>query len=304
MYISGGNDKLSCKLFPGTLRGVAMHWMTTLPARSIRTFNDLVGLFLSQFATNKTKRLEVANIFDIKQSRGESLKSYLARFNNATVQVDDPDLKFFGLKVGPFNDALALQRLASMEEIRARAEKHEAERIQVQEGSKHLARGRPQAPKRQVHGEHHAVLQHFTPLKEKKAQILREICHTKLLEFPQEVKGQVMGKSRGEWCDFHRASEHSTEECWTLGAQLESLVQRGHLGRYVYWVNQQTSGSRGDDRGYKAERPCRKHRERTQSPQPASTQFRGTIATILGGGSTIPPQSYGEGREKHRTREV
>ncbi|RDX72511.1 hypothetical protein CR513_48009, partial [Mucuna pruriens] len=25
IYISGGNDALSCKLFPGTLRGVAMH---------------------------------------------------------------------------------------------------------------------------------------------------------------------------------------------------------------------------------------------------------------------------------------
>ncbi|RDX80197.1 hypothetical protein CR513_39279, partial [Mucuna pruriens] len=74
MYISGGNDRLSYRLFPGTLRGVAMHWMATLPARSIRTFNDLAGLFLSQFAANKTKRMEVADLFDIKQSRGESLK--------------------------------------------------------------------------------------------------------------------------------------------------------------------------------------------------------------------------------------
>ncbi|RDX61807.1 hypothetical protein CR513_59925, partial [Mucuna pruriens] len=78
MYINGGNDKLSCKLFPGTLRGVAMQWMATLSARSIRTFNDLASLFLSQFAANKIKRLEVADLFDIKQSRGESLKSYLA----------------------------------------------------------------------------------------------------------------------------------------------------------------------------------------------------------------------------------
>ncbi|RDX83640.1 hypothetical protein CR513_35406, partial [Mucuna pruriens] len=35
MYISGGIDKLSCKLFPGTLRGVAVQWMATLPARTI-----------------------------------------------------------------------------------------------------------------------------------------------------------------------------------------------------------------------------------------------------------------------------
>ncbi|RDY00393.1 hypothetical protein CR513_16431, partial [Mucuna pruriens] len=31
MYISRGDDRLSYKLFPGTLRGVAMHWLATLP---------------------------------------------------------------------------------------------------------------------------------------------------------------------------------------------------------------------------------------------------------------------------------
>ncbi|RDX88249.1 hypothetical protein CR513_30187, partial [Mucuna pruriens] len=95
MYISGGNDRLSCKLFPGTLRGVAMQWMATLPPKSIQTFKDLASSFLSQFAGNKVKRLEVADLFDIRQAEGESLKNYLARFNNATVRVDDPDQKFF-----------------------------------------------------------------------------------------------------------------------------------------------------------------------------------------------------------------
>ncbi|RDX97695.1 hypothetical protein CR513_19509, partial [Mucuna pruriens] len=95
MYISGGNDRLSCKLFPGTLRGVAMQWIATPPPRSIQTFKDLAGSFVSQFAANKVKKLEIADLFDIKQTEGESLKSYLARFNNATVRVDDPNQKFF-----------------------------------------------------------------------------------------------------------------------------------------------------------------------------------------------------------------
>ncbi|RDX95699.1 hypothetical protein CR513_21741, partial [Mucuna pruriens] len=130
MYISGGDDKLSCKLFPGTLRGVALQWIMNLPPRSIYSFNDLANVFRSQFAANKPKRLEVADLFDIKQAGGESLKSYMARFNDATVKVDDPDQKFFvkafqkGLRVGPFSDTLALQRPVNMEEIRLRAEKH------------------------------------------------------------------------------------------------------------------------------------------------------------------------------------
>ncbi|RDY00389.1 hypothetical protein CR513_16435, partial [Mucuna pruriens] len=86
MYISVGDDRLSCKLFPGTLWGEAMHWLATLPPRSIQTFKDLANAFTSQFTTNKTKKLEVANLFDIKQNKNETLKSYLARFNNATVR--------------------------------------------------------------------------------------------------------------------------------------------------------------------------------------------------------------------------
>ncbi|RDY01680.1 hypothetical protein CR513_14965, partial [Mucuna pruriens] len=82
MYISGGNDKLCCKLFPGDGNAAS---------RSIQTFKDLAESFVSQFATNKVKRLEVADLFNIKQAEGESLKGYLACFNNTTVRVDDPD---------------------------------------------------------------------------------------------------------------------------------------------------------------------------------------------------------------------
>ncbi|RDX60307.1 hypothetical protein CR513_61562, partial [Mucuna pruriens] len=130
MYISEGDDRLSCKLFPGTLRGVAMQWMATLPPRTIQTFNDLAEVFTSQFAASKKKQLEVADLFDVKQGREESLKSYLARFNTAIVRVNDPDQKFFikafqkGLRVSPFSDSLALKRPSSMAEIRTRAEKH------------------------------------------------------------------------------------------------------------------------------------------------------------------------------------
>ncbi|RDY02116.1 hypothetical protein CR513_14466, partial [Mucuna pruriens] len=130
MYISEGNDSLSCKLFPDTLRRVAIHWMTTLLAKSIQSFNDLADSFVLQFAANKVKRLKVADLFDIKQAKGESLKSYLAHFHNATVRVNDLDQKFFvkafqkGLRVGQFSDALALRRPSSMEEIRVCTEKH------------------------------------------------------------------------------------------------------------------------------------------------------------------------------------
>ncbi|RDX92454.1 hypothetical protein CR513_25421, partial [Mucuna pruriens] len=118
-----GDDHLSYKLFSGTLRGVVMHWLATQPPRSIQTFKDLANAFAYQFTTNKTKKLEVADLFNIKQNKSETLKSYLARFNNTTVKVNDPNKKFFvkafqkGLRVGQFSDSLALRKPESMEEI-------------------------------------------------------------------------------------------------------------------------------------------------------------------------------------------
>ncbi|RDX96121.1 hypothetical protein CR513_21268, partial [Mucuna pruriens] len=141
MYISGGDDKLSCKLFPGTLKGVAMQWMVTLPPRTIRTFSDLAEAFTSQ------------------QAKEESLKSYLARFNTATVWVNDPDPKFFikafqkGLRASLFSDSLALKRPSSMAKIRVRAEKHieveedQAERIAEEHAQSRKNEGRITLPK-------------------------------------------------------------------------------------------------------------------------------------------------------------
>ncbi|RDX91698.1 hypothetical protein CR513_26280, partial [Mucuna pruriens] len=315
MYISGGDDKLSCKLFPGTLRGVALQWIMNLPPRSIYAFNDLASMFLSQFAANKPKRLEVVDLFDIRQAGGESLKIYMARFNDATVRVNDPDQKFFvkafhkGLRVGPFSDALALQKPTSMEEIRLRAEKHiemEENRFEKRE-AEHINRdGRPKPLNKQrplLIGGRDPPRRHevetgleaqakfpqakFTPLKEKRSHILREIFHT-----------------RREWCDFHRAVGHSTEECWTLEAQIEGLVQQRRLGHYVVREGEGKSSRRGESsRGeYGVEKRSRGNSDRSRSPRP--TTYRGTISTISGGEEQVDDRNYQKDGKNYQSYQV
>ncbi|RDX89574.1 hypothetical protein CR513_28679, partial [Mucuna pruriens] len=108
MYINGESDALSCKLFSGTLRGVAMQWLSALPTRTIQSFKDL--------------------------AKEENLKGYLAKFNNATVWVNDPDQKFFvkafqkGLRAEQFSDGKPKKKVDVEQQQAGRDETREGER--------------------------------------------------------------------------------------------------------------------------------------------------------------------------------
>ncbi|RDX87275.1 hypothetical protein CR513_31293, partial [Mucuna pruriens] len=57
---------IGLQTIPEHFEGAAMQWFFGLPIKTIHTFNNLATHFVSQFATNKAKRLEVANLFYIK----------------------------------------------------------------------------------------------------------------------------------------------------------------------------------------------------------------------------------------------
>ncbi|RDX80099.1 hypothetical protein CR513_39387, partial [Mucuna pruriens] len=84
-------------------------------SRTIHNFNDLATCFVSQFVINRVKKLEIANLFNIKQMKGENLKRYLTCFNSMMVQ---------GLHVGQFSNSMVLRESTNMEEIRAQDKKH------------------------------------------------------------------------------------------------------------------------------------------------------------------------------------
>ncbi|RDX82835.1 hypothetical protein CR513_36329, partial [Mucuna pruriens] len=171
-----------------------------------------------------------------------------------------------------------------MEEKRARAEKHvdmeedqyerrKSERKAEQKATK--VSSKVKEDKRPMLVKPREQTQDFTPLNEKRTQIMHEICHTSLLDYPPEARGKVIGKERNSWCDFHRAFGHTTEDCWGLKTQIEGLVQSGHLDRYV-----QRSASR-DKEEIHLVRPGRV-RGREADRVRRTPIHRGTISTISG----------------------
>lgn len=62
MFISGGNDAISCTMFAGTLDEVALKLFKGLSARSMTVFEDLARRFELQFSRNKKKEVGLGDL--------------------------------------------------------------------------------------------------------------------------------------------------------------------------------------------------------------------------------------------------
>ncbi|RDX60862.1 hypothetical protein CR513_60965, partial [Mucuna pruriens] len=256
-------------------------------------------------ATKTTRRGELSYRWkvppDFLGARGKSLKNYLARFNNVIVWVNDPDQIFFvkafhkGLRASPFSDSLALKRPISMEEIQMRAEKHvEAKEDQAERLEEERSRNGgddSRTPHRRVTDkpdlQKRPDNKRFTQLTKNRTQILKEICHTRLLHFPSSSEGKILGNNRADWCDFHHTTGHSTKACWTLKTQIERLIQEGQLNQYVRLRDERRGQGFG---GQEEERSDGRRRSRSRQGSPVL--HRGTITTISGGVFGPPPENY------------
>ncbi|RDX75753.1 hypothetical protein CR513_44334, partial [Mucuna pruriens] len=252
--------------------------VTTLLPRSIKTFGDLATSFASQFAANKTKLLEVVDLFDIKQRKGKTLKNYLACFNNASIRVNDPDHKFFvkafqkGLRAGQFSNSLALRKPLIMEEIRAYAEKHieveedQTDRLEVEKQSR---KGDTQPTQKGENRYPNNPKDYPLMLTPPTTQILHEIYHTNLLKYPRDVKGRQLGPNKQEciWPLHRRFSESARGD------------PEANIG-----------GTLGPKEAKHPRKTAEDRRGRSRSPQRRNTRHRGVITTISGGGGGVPEE--------------
>ncbi|XP_057444471.1 uncharacterized protein LOC130736690 [Lotus japonicus] len=104
-----------------------MAWFTTLPRGSIMNFRDFLSKFLVQFSASKTKQVTIDDLYNVRQSEGETLKQYVKRFSAASVKIEESEpnacARAFknGLQPGKLNSKLSRKPAKSMAEVRARA---------------------------------------------------------------------------------------------------------------------------------------------------------------------------------------
>ncbi|RWW33227.1 hypothetical protein GW17_00002072 [Ensete ventricosum] len=71
------------------------------------------------------------------------------------------------------------------------------------------------------------------PLNSTRTEIFFQIREKGLLKAPSPIKSHPERRDKRRYCRFHREYGHDTEECRDLQYQIEDLIWRGHLRRYV-----------------------------------------------------------------------
>jgi hypothetical protein len=81
-------EMVACRAFPLTLSGNARDWFRSLPPNSIRHFEDLDRMFLTQFMAGRVRRKPSGSLMSLHQGPEESLRDFFMRFNQARLEAE------------------------------------------------------------------------------------------------------------------------------------------------------------------------------------------------------------------------
>ncbi|GAV72592.1 hypothetical protein CFOL_v3_16080 [Cephalotus follicularis] len=113
----------------------------------------------------------------------------------------------------------------------------------------------------------------FAPLLDTRTRILVVEQDKVPFQWPEKLRIPAENRNVEKYCRYHHDHGHDTEECRQLKNQIEDLIRKGHLRKYV---DRDAPQGRREQR--REEAPWQQE-ERQEQQQP-----RGAIHTISGGG--------------------
>ncbi|XP_077223965.1 uncharacterized protein LOC143857425 [Tasmannia lanceolata] len=75
--------------------------------------------------------------------------------------------------------------------------------------------------------------ENYTPLNTSRRHILAAINGEEFVRWPTRMISKGNKRDKSKYCRFHRDNGHDTDECWQLKEEIELLINRGYLKRYV-----------------------------------------------------------------------
>nr|XP_009419096.1 PREDICTED: uncharacterized protein LOC103999155 [Musa acuminata subsp. malaccensis] len=249
MALYGTSDALMCRAFPTTLRGPTRTWFSRLRQSSISSFDQLAGEFEQNFLANARPKPSMITLLALSQRKDESLSQFVARFAIEIQGFLDahPSLILqaflMGLKPSRFFRSLIKKPPATIFEMLQCTNQYvtaealvAARRVEGKRPRAELSRGTtlaaPVTPRCEL-GRQELPLPRPSPLplNTSRTEIFLQIMETGLLQQPHPMKATY--KDRSKYYRFHQDYDHDTEDCHDIQNQIEVLIQRGHLGRYL-----------------------------------------------------------------------
>ena len=116
---------------------------------------------------------------------------------------------------------------------RERSPKKDGEQSPKRRGNLRNRLGPPQFERRR-----RSSPQRFTPLTASVSQVLREVRNEQFLRWPTHMKSDPTTRDNSKYCEFHRDYGHRTNDYMQLKREIEYLIRRGYLRRFIFHENQ------------------------------------------------------------------
>jgi hypothetical protein len=257
MDLQGTPQEIACRAFPLTLSGSAQDWFRKLPPKSITCFDDLGRKFVTQFLAGCKRKKPYGQLMAMRQKEGESLKDYVARFNQAKLTVDNPTEEmvyaalYQGLRVeGPLMSEIALNHPENLTALTDVIEKYvnqeetltslrESQKQKVEE-SNNSGKKEKKDQKEEKRTEtkpakyYQLSIEEWTPLNSPINEVLMEIKKDSQYERPYPLHNKrVREENRNKFCAYHDARGHVTEECRNLRILIEKFIKNEKLLRFI-----------------------------------------------------------------------
>ncbi|XP_019178352.1 PREDICTED: uncharacterized protein LOC109173566 [Ipomoea nil] len=244
MQVLGVRDPVMCRAFLPTLKGSAQRWLVALPPGSIHNFEELADRFMSHYAANIKPQRDLTHLGDVHQEEGESLKTYLARWQKEIQSVEDQTaLTFFieSLQSGQLYRDLRDNRPATYAEAihmankranTAQAMKHKRQReVGGSTGGKRTrAETKERRPKVARQSEvrrpyDRPAVHPYRPAPQHPVHEVQAVAPPPSPLTDDRVTNEETGKT-SKYCRYHKSYTHSTEECFYLKKIMEGIIQQ------------------------------------------------------------------------------
>ncbi|XP_020961065.1 uncharacterized protein LOC110263677 [Arachis ipaensis] len=293
MFFNGpNNEPVLCRAFPTYLDEAALLWFSKLPAGSISSFEELAKSFIDYFAAARIYVHGSDYLGTICQGPQESLKDYLTRFAEATMEIPDLDpavhlhaLKA-GLRPGKFRETIAITKPRTLEEFRERAA-GQMEIEELREANKTKRRSRreedrtPRSPHNKDLGKPFKLtpkFDNYTRFNTRRERIIKEILNAKIIKPPARAGSYQDQRfvDKSKHCAFHQKYGHTTDECIIAKDLLERLARQGLLDKYI-----EGRKHKGDNRDKEERQPTSVNKETNKWSN--GNQPKAVINCISGG---------------------